>query len=85
MSVAINTGAPHSFVPPKKPRKTLIQAIKKMNGKAVMQPGDTPTGDDEHQVEVQPAVKGVGQVSERASKRSWSWYREHRVWTWTWR
>ena len=36
--------------------------MKKMNGKSVMQPGDTPTGDDEHQVEVQPVVKGVGQM-----------------------
>ena len=49
-------------MPPKKPRKTLIQEIKKMKDKAVMQHGDTPTGDDEHQVEVQPVVKGVGQV-----------------------
>ena len=49
-------------MPPKKPRKTLIQAIKKTKGKAVMHPGDTPTGDDEHQVEVQPVVEGVGQV-----------------------
>jgi len=73
MSVAISTGAPHtvgysdtlvfhSIMPPQKPRKTLIQAIKKMKGKAVMQPGDTPTGDDERQVEVQPVVEGVGQV-----------------------
>ena len=33
-----------------------------MKGKTVMQPGDTQTGDDKHQVEVQPVVKGVGLV-----------------------
>ena len=49
-------------MPPKKPRKTLIQAIKKMKDKAVMQPGVYPTEDDERQVEVQPVVKSVGQV-----------------------
>ena len=33
-----------------------------MKDKAVMQPGVIPTEDDEHQVEVQPVVKSVGQV-----------------------
>ena len=47
---------------PKKPRTTFIQAIKKMKDKAMMKPGDTQTGVDEHQVKVQSVVKCVGQV-----------------------
>ncbi len=55
----------NSIIPPKKPRQTLIQAIKIMQDKAVVQPGDTPKGDDEQKIEVQSVVECVGQLTYR--------------------